>query len=128
MGSMACDVLFRMPSARLYFCLLIVRYMLSDDIKGKSALKAQTFLHVVRDKVHACYWYRLSKHLSTENSAGYLQRVQIFLKPLHRNSSAMVINMNFIVTDIKQTCLGQGLGVTITVRKRTSKLMFTSDP
>ena len=37
----------------------------------------------------------------------------------------MVINMDFscqyIVTDIKQTCLGQGLGVTITARKRTSK-------
>ena len=34
----------------------------------------------------------------------------------------MVINM---VTDIKQTCLGQGLGVTFTGRKRPSKLMFT---
>ena len=54
------------------FCLLIVRYMLSDKIKGKSALKAQTFLHV-RDKVHVCYWchwFRLSMHLLTENSAG----------------------------------------------------------
>ena len=41
----------------------------------------------------------------------------------------MVINMDFlcqyIVTDIMQTCLGQGLGVTITARKRTSKLVFT---
>ena len=41
----------------------------------------------------------------------------------------MVMNMDFlcqyIVTDIKQTCLGQGLGVTITARKRTSKLVFT---
>ena len=41
----------------------------------------------------------------------------------------MVINMDFrcqyIVTDIKQTCLGQGLGVTITARKRTSKLVST---
>ena len=103
--------------------------MLSDKIKGKSALKARTFLHVVRDKVHACYWYRLSMHLSTENSSGYLQRVQIFLKPfigeiftykkhrIHRNSLAMVI-----VTDIKQTCLGQGLGVKITARKRTSRV------
>ena len=64
MGNLARDVLFRMPSARLYtFCLLIVRYMLSDKIKGKSALKARTFQHVVRDKVHACYWYRLSMHL-----------------------------------------------------------------
>ena len=120
--------------------------MLSDKIKGKSALKARTFLHVVCDKVHACYWYRLSMHLSTENSAGYLQRVQIYLKPfideiftykkhaIHRNSLAMIINMHFlceyIVTDIKQTCLGQGLGVKITARKRTSKvknLGHTSD-
>ena len=57
-----------------------------------------------------------------KNSAGYLQRVQIFLKPFIGEiftyksiRSAMVINMNFlcqyIVTDIKQTCLGQGLGV-----------------
>ena len=110
--------------------------MLSDKIKGKSALKARTFLHVVRDMLL----------VSTGNSAGYLQRVQIFLKPfigdfftykkhpIHRNSSAMVINMDFlcqyIVTDIKQTCLGQGLGVTITARKRTSKvknLGHTSD-
>ena len=122
----------------ILICLLIVRYMLSDKIKGKSALKARTFLHVVHDKVHACYWYRMSMHLLTENSAGYLQRVQIFLKPfigeiftykkhpIHRNSSAMIINMDFlcqyIVTDIKQTCLGQGLGVTITARKRTSKV------
>ena len=115
--------------------------MLLDKIKGKSALKARTFLHVVRDKVHACYWYRLSMHLSTKNSAGNLQRVQIFLKPfigemftnkkhpIHRSSSAMVINMDFlcryIVTDIKQICLGQGLGVTITARKRTSDLLLT---
>ena len=61
-------------------------------------------------------------------------QAQIFLKPfigemctyimhsIHLNSSAMVIDM---VTDIKQTCLGQGLGVTFTARKRPSKLMFT---
>ena len=61
-------------------------------------------------------------------------QAQIFLKPfigemftykkhsIHQNSSAMVINM---VTDIKQTCLGQGLGFTSTARKRPSKLMFT---
>ena len=30
-----------------------------------------------------------------------------------------------MVTDIKQACLGQGLGVTFTARKRPSKLMFT---
>ena len=35
------------------FCLLIVRYMLSDKIKGKSALKAQTFL-LDRDKKSSC--------------------------------------------------------------------------
>ena len=70
-------------------------------------------------------------HLLTENSAGHLQRVQIFLKPfigemftykkhsIHRNSSAMV------VTDIKQTCPLQGLGVTFTSRKCQSKLIFT---
>ena len=45
-GNLARDVLFRMLSARLLtFCLLIVRYMLSDKIAGKSALKARTFLH-----------------------------------------------------------------------------------
>ena len=104
--------------------------MLSGKIKDKSALKARTFPNV-RDKVHVCYWYWLSMHLSTENSAGYLQHVQI-LKTLHwriftykkhlihRN---WVINMVSYVTDIKQTCLGQGLGVTITSRKRPSKLM-----
>ena len=35
------------------FCLLIVRYVLSDKIKGKSALKARTFLHE-RDKQSSC--------------------------------------------------------------------------
>ena len=122
MSNLARDVLFRMPSARLYFLsATIVRYMLSDKIKGKSALKARIFLHE-RDKkkVHVCYWKTV--------------QAQIFLKPfigvmftykkhsIHRNSSAMVINM---VTDIKQTCLGQGLGVTFTARKRQSKLLFT---
>ena len=35
------------------FCLLILRYMLADKIKGKSALKARTFLHE-RDKKSSC--------------------------------------------------------------------------
>ena len=35
------------------FCLLIVRFMLSDKIEGKSALKARTFLHE-RDKKKLC--------------------------------------------------------------------------
>ena len=39
------------------FCLLIVRYMLSDKIKGKSALNARTFLHE-RDIVHVYYWFK----------------------------------------------------------------------
>ena len=63
-------------------------------------------------------------------------QAQIFLKPfigemftykkhsIHRNSSAMVISFN-MVTDIKQTRLGQGLGVTFTARKRPCKLMLT---
>ena len=93
--------------------------MLSDKIKGKSALKARTFLLERDKKVHVCYWFSID-----ENSAGS----NIFKTSLakwhsiHQNSSAMVINM---VTDIKQTCLGQGLGVTFTARKRPSKLMFT---
>ena len=69
-------------------------------------------------------------HLLTENSAGsnvfktlHWRNVWTYKKHLIiRNSSAMVINM---VTDIKQTCLGQGLGVTFTARKRPSKFMFT---
>ena len=66
-------------------------------------------------------------HLSTENSAGYLQLVQIFLKPFigemftYKKWSLTWISF---VTDIKQTCLGQGLGITFTARKRPSKLMF----
>ena len=108
MGNLARDVLYRMPAKDYTFCLLIVRYMLSDKIKDKRALKARTDLHVVRDKVYAWYWYWLSMHLSVENSAGYLQRVQTFLKPfigenftykkhlIHRNSSTMVINMDFL--------------------------------
>ena len=48
------------------FCLLIVRYMHSDKIKGKSTLKAQTFLHE-RDKKKFMYVIGL---VSTENSAG----------------------------------------------------------
>ena len=54
MGYLARDFLFRMRAQDYTFCLLIVRYMLPDKIKGKSALKAWTFLHE-RDKVHVCY-------------------------------------------------------------------------
>ena len=71
----------------------------------------------------------LSMHLSMENSAGsnilkpFIGEMFTYKKhSIHRNSSAMVINFN-MVTDIKQTRLGQGLGVTS--RKRPSKLMFT---
>ena len=101
--------------------------MLSDKIKDKSALNARTFLHVVRDKVHACYWYKLSGKQCRLPAA--CSNIFKTLLPIRSIRSAMVINMDFlcqyIVTDIKQTCLGQGLGVTITARKRTSKLVFT---
>ena len=61
-GNLACGVLFRMPSARLLtFRLLIVRYMLSDKITGKSKLKAQTFLHERDKKVHVCYWFSIDR-------------------------------------------------------------------
>ena len=41
------------------FCLLIMRYMLSDKIKGQSALKARTFLQERDKKVHVCYWFSI---------------------------------------------------------------------
>ena len=61
------------------------------------------------------------RYISTENSTGYLQRVQcrkFYLEEAFDPSdvSSSAINMD-ILTDIKQTCLGQGLGVTITARK-----------
>ena len=68
--------------------------MLSDKIKGKSALKARTFLHVVYDKVHSCYWYKLSIHISTENSAGYLRRVQLILCPQRNFGRHLVIALS----------------------------------
>ena len=52
------------------FCLLIVQYMLSDKIKGKSALKTQTFL-LERDKV------RLGCHIKKCMQA----QIHVFLKP-----------------------------------------------
>ena len=65
MGNLSRDFFFSHAERKtILFYLLIVRYMLSDKIKGKSALKARTFLYE-RDKVHVCYWYRLSMHLST---------------------------------------------------------------
>ena len=54
MGNLARVVVFACRAQDYTFCLLIVRYMLSDKIKGKSALKARTFLRE-RDKVHVCY-------------------------------------------------------------------------
>ena len=118
---------FACPAQDCTFCLLIVQYMFSDKIKGKSALKARTFLHVVRYKVHACYWYKLSGkqcRLPAACSNIFKNPSLAKLLPIRSIRSLMVINMDFlcqyIVTDIKQTCLGQGLGVTITARKRTS--------
>ena len=59
MGNLACVVVSHASGQCYTFCLLIVRYIISDKIKSKGALKAQTFLHV-RDKGYVCYWYRLS--------------------------------------------------------------------
>ena len=113
--------------------------MLSDKIKGKSAVKARTFLHVVRDKVGIgigclCIYRQKQCRLPAACSNIFKTlhwRIFTYKKhSIHRNSSAMVINMDFlcqyIVTDIKQTCLRQGLGVTITARKRTSKVKILS--
>ena len=108
------------------FCLLIVWYMLSDKIKDKSALKARTFLNV-RDKVHVCYWYWLSMHLLRLPAACLNFKNPSLAKflPIRSIRSIEQWSLAWIsfVTDIKQTCLGQGLGVTITARKRPSKLM-----
>ena len=100
MGNLARDVLFRTPSARLYFLSAncAIHAFSSDKIKGKSALKARTFLHE-RDKVHVCYWFRLSMHLSTENSAGS----NIF-KTLHwRNVSMHLSTENSAGSNIFKT-------------------------
>ena len=107
------------------FCLLIVRYMLSDKIKGKSALKARTFLRE-RDKVHVCCMVE-AVYASIDGKQcrlKYIGEMFTYKKhSIHRNSSAMVIYFN-MVTDIKQTRLGQGLGVTFTARKRPCKLNY----
>ena len=126
MGNLTRDVLFRMPSARLYFCLLIVRYMLSDMIKGKSALNARTFLYV-RDKVHmfsdpVCLLG--PRYVIGTGCLCIYRRKTAFIGEILRGIPTHQSNGHY-VTDIKQTCLGQGLRVTITARKRPSKLMFT---
>ena len=66
MVNLARDVLFACRAQDYTFCLLIVRYMLSDKIKGKSTFKARTFLSE-RDKKKFMYVIGL---VSTENSAG----------------------------------------------------------
>ena len=95
--------------------------MLSDKLKGKSALKARTFLRE-RDIVHACYMVEAVYAYVLKPFIGEMFTYK--KHSIHRISSAMVINFN-IVTDIKQTRLRQGLGVTFTARKRPSQLMFT---
>ena len=103
MGNLARGVLLCMPSARLYFCLLIVRYMLSDKIKGKSALNARTFLHV-RDKVHvqAVYASIDGKQAQIKPFIG-----EIFTYKKHSDPSEQwsLTWISFVI-DIKQTCLG----------------------
>ena len=51
--------------------------MLSGKIKGKSALKAQTFLHE-RDKVHVCYWLRLSRKTMQAQIHVFLKHVYLY--------------------------------------------------
>ena len=96
--------------------------MLSDKIKGKSALNARTFLHV-RDKVHvqAVYASIDGKQAQIKPFIGGIFTYKKHSDPTEQWS----LTWNSFVIDIKQTCLGQGLGVTITARKRPSKLMFT---
>ena len=85
-------------------------------------------MHVIG--LSCLYIYRRKTVQATCSVFKYFQNPSLanFL-PIRSIRSAMVINMDFlcqyIVTDIKQTCLGQGLVVTNTARKRTSKLMFT---
>ena len=76
MGNLAPGVLFCMPS----FCLLIVRYMLSDKIKGKGALNARTFLHV-RDKVHVQAVYA-----SIDGKQALAKFLPIRSTPAHRSN------------------------------------------
>ena len=66
MGNLARDFFFACGAQDYTFCLLIVRYMLSDKIKGKSALKARTFL---RETWQKKFMYVIGL-VSTENSAG----------------------------------------------------------
>ena len=113
--------------ARRYtFCLLIVR--LDQKQEHIKSTDFPTCIHGTKaiSAVYVCI-YRF-------NIAGYLQRVQIklfiveiFTKKkhlIHRNPVLQQLTWISFVTDIKQTCLGQGLGVTITARKRQSKLML----
>ena len=80
------------------FCLLIVRDMLSDKVKGKSALKAWTFYMNVTKFMYV---------IGLCNSAGsnifltFIGEMFTYKKhSMHRNSSAMVTNM---VTNIAST-------------------------
>ena len=108
------------------FCLLIVWYILSDKIKDKSALKARSFLNV-RDKVHVCYWCIYRRKTVQATCSIFKYQIPSLAKffPIRSIRSIEIGSLKWIsfVADIKQTCLGQGLGVTITARKRPSKLM-----
>ena len=67
---------------------------------------------------------RLSMHLSTEKP--FIGEIFTYKKHSDPSDPSEQWSLTWIsfVIDIKQTCLGQGLGVTITARKRPSKLMF----
>ena len=108
MGILACDVVFRMPSARLYFMSANCAIHAFRLDQRQERIKSMDF---------STWTWQSSCMLLVYPSMFTYKKHSI-----HQNSSAMVINM---VTDIKQTCLGQGLGVTFTARKHPSKLMFT---
>ena len=94
------------------------------------ALKARTFFLHARVKGHACYWYRLSGIYRQKTVQVQITPFIVkFLTIRSIGSIGIEVFRNYIwisfVTDIKQTCLRQGLGVAITAKKRPSKLMFT---
>ena len=61
--------------------------------------------------------------ISTENAA--CSNKTLHCRNFHLIRVLQRLTWIYFVTYIKQTCLWHGLGVTITARKRPSKLMFT---
>ena len=93
-------------------------------------IKSTDFPTNVHDKLHACNWCQLSMHISSETvqATCVFKEIPSLVKFLPMRSNRSIQQWSTwisFVTDIKQTCLWQGLGVTITARKCPSKLMFT---